>query len=154
MVLLTHAACSTTRFRDASVHTDTDTASYVVKERPPEFRRRMSEIPLEQVCVSAITEAELLYGLNRLPDTHRIQVETIAFPQSTVVLDWPASAAASFARIKYHLVSTGQRIGEMDLLIAAHALDAGLLLVTGNVRHHGRVPDLEIVNWRELPAGR
>lgn len=131
---------------------DTDVSSYIIKERPPEFRRRMSEIPLEQVCVSAITQAELLYGLNRLSAEHRSHSGTLAFLQSVVVLDWPVSASLSFARIKYHLVSTGQRIGEMDLLIAAHALDAGLLLVTGNIRHHGRVPDLETVDWRATTA--
>ena len=71
--------------------------------------------------------------------------------ETVVVLDWPTSAAETFAAIKHELVSTGQRIGEMDLLIAAHALDVGLPLVTGNIRHHGRVLGLEVVDWRDAP---
>ncbi len=128
---------------------DTDVSSYIVKEHPPEFRRQIDRLPLDQVCVSAITEAELLYGLVRLPPESRLHPGTHAFLRSVVVLDWPSSATAVFADIKHHLFSTGQRIGEMDLLIAAHAIEAGLSLVTGNVRHHGRVPGLEIVDWRE-----
>ncbi len=130
---------------------DTDIASYVVKERPPEFRRRMDAMPLGEACVSAITRAELLYGLVGFPVDHRLHVGTAAFLESVVILDWPTSAAERFAGIKHDLVSTGQRIGEMDLLIAAHALDAGLPLVTGNVRHHGRVPGLEVIDWRDAP---
>lgn len=132
---------------------DTDVASYIVKERPPEFRRRIDELPLEQVCVSSVTQAELLYGLARLPPEHRLHPGTHEFPRSVAILDWPTSAASRYAAIKHHLFFTGQKIGEMDLLIAAHALDAGLALVTGNVRHHSRVPGLEIADWRVRPIG-
>lgn len=128
---------------------DTDIASYIVKERPPEFRWRMDALPLGEVCVSAITQAELLYGLAGFPADHRLYLVTAAFLESVAVLDWPVPATSTFAEIEHELISTGQRIGEMDLLIAAHALDAGSPLVTGNIRHHGRVPGLEIIDWRE-----
>lgn len=128
---------------------DTDISSYIVKGRPAEFRRRINDISLDQICVSAITQAELFYGLVRLPPEHRFHSGTADFLGSIVVLDWPATASAHFADAKHRLFSTGQRIGEMDLLIAAHARQAGLPLVTGNIRHHGRVPGLEIIDWRE-----
>lgn len=128
---------------------DTDLVSYIAKGRPVEFRRQMSLLPASEICVSAVTRAEVFYGLVRFPDDHPLHLPTRRFFEMVVVLDWPASAAETFAEIKHDLISTGQRIGEMDLLIAAHALDAGLPLVTGNVRHHRRVPGLAVMDWRE-----
>ncbi len=128
---------------------DTDVVSYIAKGHPPEFRRQMRALPASQVGVSAITQAEVLYGLLRLPDDHPLQAVTRQFLDSVIIPDWPISGAIHYARVKHYLVSTGQTIGEMDLLIASHSLAIGAMLVTGNTRHHSRVPGLEIIDWRE-----
>lgn len=131
---------------------DTDIVSYIAKGRPAEFRRQLSVLPASELCVSAITQAEVLYGLFRLPDDHPLHLPTTRFFETVAVLNSPATAAEKFAAIKHLLFSTGQKIGEMDLLIAAHPLDAKLPLVTGNIRHHGRVPGLETIDWRSTPT--
>ncbi len=131
---------------------DTNVVSYIVKGRPPEYRRRWDGAPVDQLCVSAITRAELVYGLTALPDHSPTRRSTELLLGTIAVLDWPASAADQFARIKRSLSETGTLIDDMDLMIAAHALDAGLILVTDNVRHFGRVSGLVVVNWRESPA--
>lgn len=127
---------------------DTDIVSYVVRGRPPEFRRHLRELPDDQLCISAITLAELMYGLERLPPDHVLHGDTADFLTRVQTLPWPEEAAVPFARSHWHLVSTGRTIGEMDVLIAAHALAIGAVLVTGNVRHHARIPGLEIIDWR------
>jgi len=65
------------------------------------------------------------------------------------VLPWDAEAADAYADIRHQLVTTGQPIGEMDMMIAAHSLAAKAVLVTNNVRHYERIPGLVLAGWSE-----
>lgn len=126
---------------------DTDVVSFVAKRRPAIYLDRMSVLPPDDICISAITEAELLLGLLKLPDEDRRQRTVRQILTELHVLPWERGCAAHYAEIEHYLTRTGQRIGEMDTLIAAHALSLGVTLVTHNVRHHGRVPGLTVVDW-------
>lgn len=127
---------------------DTDAASYVIKRHPPEFLARLSQIPPQQVCLSAVTRAELLYGLKRLPEAHRLHQVVHAFLDLIQVLPWAASAADWYADIRHQLTTEGQPIGNMDMMIAAHALAIGATLVTNNIRHYRRITaPLVLENW-------
>jgi tRNA(fMet)-specific endonuclease VapC len=126
---------------------DTDMASYIIKGRSPAVEEKLSGILPSLVCVSVITRAELLYGLKRLPPGHRLQIGVRRFLEIVRVLPWGADAADFYAEIRHQLVSTGRPIGEMDMMIAAHALALGAVLVTNNTRHYERVPGLATVNW-------
>jgi len=128
---------------------DTDTASYIIKARSPEISARVSAIPPSLLCVSVITRAELQYGLKRLPAGHRLHVGVREFLRIVRVLPWDADAADYYAEIRHQLVTTGQAIGEMDMMIAAHSLAARAVLVSNNVRHYERIPGLALVNWSE-----
>jgi tRNA(fMet)-specific endonuclease VapC len=64
------------------------------------------------------------------------------------VIAWEREAAEYYADIRHHLTSTGQTIGEIDMMIAAHALALGATLVTNNVRHYARIQaPLLLENW-------
>lgn len=126
---------------------DTDTASYIIKGRSPALRARVSAIPPSLMCLSVITRAELQYGLKRLPAGHRLHVGVHEFLRIVRVLPWDADAADYYAEIRHQLVTTGQVIGEMDMMIAAHSLAARAVLVTNNMRHYERIPGLALVNW-------
>ena len=63
------------------------------------------------------------------------------------VLDWFRAAAQHYGDIRVKLESAGTPIGNMDLLIAAHARSAGAVLVTNNQKHFLRVPGLKVENW-------
>lgn len=126
---------------------DTDTASYIIKERSPAISARVSAIPPSLLCVSVMTRAELQYGLKRLPAGHRLHVGVREFLRIVRVLPWDADAADYYAEIRHQLVTTGQTIGDMDMMIAAHSLAARAMLVTNNVRHYERIPGLALVNW-------
>jgi len=129
---------------------DTDMASYVIKRHSPAILARLADLPPSRVCVSAITRAELLYGLKRLPPTHRLHRGVRAFLRIVRVLPWDADAADHYADIRHQLVSTGQPIGELDMMIAAHALALDAVLVTNNTRHFARIAaPLVMANWNE-----
>lgn len=129
---------------------DTDIASFIIKARSPEVEAKLAAIPPDRVCVSAVTRAELMYGLKRLPPTHRLHIAVRQFFRIVRVLAWDADAADWYAEIRHQLTTTGQPIGEMDMMIAAHALATGAVLVTNNTRHFGRVAaPLALANWNE-----
>jgi tRNA(fMet)-specific endonuclease VapC len=127
---------------------DTDTASYIIKARSPAIREKLKTIPPDRVAVSVITRAELMYGLKRLPLQHQLHVAVRRFLMLIPVLPWDANAADHYAEIRHHLKNTGNLIGELDMMIAAHALALGATLVTNNVRHFQRIAaPLTLVNW-------
>ena len=128
---------------------DTDVVSFVAKERPVSYALRMLQVPRAQICISTITEGELLSGLVGLPEEDRRHQSVRRLLTELDVLPWDRECAKHFAVIDRELARMGQRIGEMDTLIAAHALSLGVTLVTHNVRHHGRVPGLTVVDWGE-----
>ena len=98
------------------------------------------------ICMSAITLAELRYGADRkgsrnlhgLIDTFASAIEVVSFDEA---------AAAEFGRIGSILAERGTPIGEFDVLIAAHAVVLRCTLVTNNVRHFSKVPGLSVDNW-------
>ena len=129
---------------------DTDTASYIIKGRPAGVETKLAALEPSLVCVSVITRAELLYGLKRLPPAHRLHIGVRRFLRIVRVLSWDAEAADFYADIRHELVSTGQVIGELDMMIAAHSLAAAAVLVTNNTRHFERIPaPLILQNWCE-----
>lgn len=129
---------------------DTDIASYIIKGRSPKVEERLAAIEPSMICLSVITRAELLYGLKRLPPGHRLHIGVRQFLKIVRVLPWDADAADFYAEIRHQLVTSGQPIGELDMMIAAHSLAVGAVLVTNNTRHFQQVSAaLMLENWSE-----
>ena len=127
---------------------DTDTASYLIKGRSPVIEARLALLSPSMVCVSVITRAELLYGLKRLPADHRLHLAVRRLLKIVRVLSWDSEAANFYAEIRHQLISAGRPIGELDMMIAAHALAASATLVSNNIEHFGRIHlPLVLVNW-------
>src|ERR1700693_3878900 len=118
---------------------DTDTASYIIKGRGPHLQAKLSSIDPSMLCLSVMTRAELLYGLKRLPPEHRLHTGVRQFLKIVRVLAWDAEAADFYAEIRHQLATTGQLIGEMDMMIAAHSVATAAVLVTNNIRHYERI---------------
>jgi tRNA(fMet)-specific endonuclease VapC len=114
---------------------DTDTASYLIKGKSPMVEAKVAELMPSMVCISVMTRAELLYGLKRLPAEHRLYLAVRQFLKIVRVLPWDSDSADWYVEIRHQLVSARQPIGEMDMMIAAHSLSAGAVLVTNNTRH-------------------
>jgi len=127
---------------------DTDTTSYLIKGKSPVIENRLADIIPSAVCISVITRAELLYGLKKLPAEHRLHLAVRRFLKIVHALSWDAEAADWYAEIRHQLISTGRPIGELDMMIAAHSLSAGAVLVTNNNRHYERIEaPLILENW-------
>lgn len=127
---------------------DTDTASYLIKGKSPTVEGKLAALAPSMVCISVMTRAELQYGLQRLPADHRLHLVVRQFLKIVRILPWDAEAADWYAAIRHQLVGTGQPIGELDMMIAAHALSAGAVLVTNNSRHYARIEaPLILANW-------
>jgi tRNA(fMet)-specific endonuclease VapC len=129
---------------------DTDVLSTVLKRDPPlRLIRRLAQIPPEDQFTTSITFGELLYGAAkrgspRLQDRVR---EIVLGAQEVIPFD--EMAAEVYGPLRARLESQGRRLDEPDLRIASIVLSRDLTLVTGNVRHFGRVPGLRIENWLE-----
>jgi len=127
---------------------DTDICSYIIRASSVRIREKLSAMAPEEICISVITRAELQYGLKLLPQNHKLLVEVRRFLRLVRVLAWDADAADYYAEIRHQLMSSGQPIGELDMMIAAHSLAAGSVLVTNNIRHYARIAQpLTIENW-------
>jgi tRNA(fMet)-specific endonuclease VapC len=128
---------------------DTDISSYIMKRSHDAVLRRLQKVPVGDVCISAITKSELLYGVELSPQRSRDQAALDAYLRHVEVLEYPDEAALHYAQIRAALKLSGTMIGANDLLIAAHARSLGLTLVTNNTREFGRVQNLHIENWTE-----
>lgn len=116
---------------------DTDTCSHVIRRRPAEAAGRFAR-HAEDLCVSVMTAAELRFGAEKAGRANLTRLD---------VCDWGSDASRQYARIRAVLGRRGTPIGNMDLLIAAHAVERGAVLVTSNVKHFGMVPGIRLETW-------
>jgi len=126
---------------------DTDTVIYILKHRPPGVAAHFERCSPEEVAISAVSIAELMFGAekSRNPVKARRAVEKIA--ELLQVLPFDEGAARVYGRVRSHLEKLGTPIGALDTLIGAHALFAHATLVTNNVREFERIPGLRVENW-------
>ena len=132
---------------------DTDTCSYIMKRSHPQVLNRLQALPVTDVCMSVVTKAELLYGVEVSPRRSQDAGALAAFLPYVEVVDFPDEAARHYAEIRADLKKRGAMIGANDLFIAAHARAMGLTLVTYNTAEFHRVSGLTLENWT-LPARR
>ena len=127
---------------------DTNIVIYVIKRRPVELLEVFNN-HVGQMCISSITLAELLHGVEKsaMPDHNLLQVED--FVSRLEVLHYGDKAAAHYGDIRADLERKGTTIGVNDLHIAGHARSEGLTLVSNNTREFERVDALRLTNWVE-----
>lgn len=126
---------------------DTDTVSYLIRGRSPVLDARVAGARADELCISAVTRGELLFGLQIKDGAHRLSRLVDEVLRRLPSLPWDDQAATHFARIAAQLHRSGTPIGQMDTLIAGHAASRGAVLVTNNSRHFSRVAGLVVQNW-------
>ena len=109
---------------------DTNTASYVIKGNYPRVRERLARLAASEVGISAVTEAELRFGAERLPVAARMRLAVAEFLEPITVLAWDSPAAAQYSHLRTALERSGTPMGNLDMMIAAHALSLKSVLVT------------------------
>lgn len=125
---------------------DTNTASYIIKGNFPAVRRRLLRVPMAQVFISSVTEAELLYGVARKSGATTLQRIVEEFLLRITVLPWDSAAARHYGELRAQVESAGRPMGNLDLMIAAHALATGTILVT-NDRAFTHIRKLKTEDW-------
>jgi tRNA(fMet)-specific endonuclease VapC len=125
---------------------DTDIASYAINNKFPRVREKLSRVPLGEVGISVITEAELRFGVARRQGASRLQFAVEQFLLHLEILPWESKAAKIYADIRAALEGEGSPLGSMDMLIAAHALAVGSTLVTHD-QGFRKVKGLKTEDW-------
>jgi tRNA(fMet)-specific endonuclease VapC len=126
---------------------DTNVCVQMIRHKPPDLLRRLTQLPISEVGISSIAVAELQFGVHRsrqpIQNQHALQQFLIPF----IILDFDYESALAYGPIRAHLEARGTPIGSLDTLIAAHALSQNLVLVTNNTREFARVPELAVEDW-------
>jgi tRNA(fMet)-specific endonuclease VapC len=102
----------------------------------------------DDLCVSSVAVAELRYGAEKSVHRRRSHARLDVFLAEIPCVDFDRNAGSFDGRVRAALEERGALIGPNDLLIAAHALALGLVLVTDNTREFRRVRGLRVENWR------
>jgi tRNA(fMet)-specific endonuclease VapC len=125
---------------------DTNTASYIIKGNIPRLRERLQKVSMSQILISAVTEAELLFGAARKREAVRLKTAIDEFLLRVDSLPWDSNAARRYADLRATLEIGGTPMGNLDMMIAAHALAVEAVLVT-NDRAFRRLKHLKIEDW-------
>ncbi len=125
---------------------DTNTASYIIKSTPIVVRDHLRSVPMAAVCISAITEAELLRGVAKKPEAKQLPLAVTEFLLRVDSLPWDSAVATVYANLRTACEREGKSLGTMDMLIAAHSVAANAVLITNDrafyhVAHHLRLED-------------
>jgi tRNA(fMet)-specific endonuclease VapC len=131
---------------------DANTASYVIKGSFPRVRERLLKVSMAEVGISAVTEAELRFGVARRPEAATLKRVVEEFLLRVEVLAWDSEAAQHYALIRATLEKEGSPIGNLDLMIAAQAVAAGVVLVTHD-HVFRRVKGLRVEDWGVVGVG-
>ncbi len=128
---------------------DTDTITNLLKPGPSEFLlKRLQALSSNEQHISTITVSEIVYGAYKSTrcEYHLKNLSEILLPQVNIV-DFDVKAAFAAGQIRASLEKAGRPLPFADIQIAAIALSNDLTLVTGNLKHFERVPNLKVENW-------
>lgn len=126
---------------------DTNMASAVITQKEAVLKK-MAPLSMNLFHLSALSAAEILYGLARRPEALRLRSRVQAFLQQVDIISFTAADAVVYAQLKAQGQSQGRNLAEMDMLIAAHAHSRGLILLTADSAFK-HMPGLQVENWLE-----
>jgi len=124
---------------------DTNTVSHVIREHSALVAHLVS-VPIASLRISSITAGELHFGLARRPEAKRLHLAVAEFLQRVDVLPWQISTAECYGDLRATLEAQGIVLAPLDLLIAAHTLATGSVLVS-NDKAFRQVPGLDVEDW-------
>lgn len=124
---------------------DTSIVSHLLREQPAVVRH-VTSISMAALCMSAITEGELLFGLSKRPAARQLHVAVRELLRRVEVLPWDSVAAECYGVVRAAMTLRGKVITPLDLLIATHAQSINAVLVT-NDRAIRQMSSLQIEDW-------
>jgi tRNA(fMet)-specific endonuclease VapC len=126
---------------------DTNVVSQLIRKHPAVVSR-VTAAPMAALCISAVTEGELLFGLAKRPAARQLHAAVTEFLKRVDVLPWDSSAAESYGALRASMETQGKPLAALDMLIGAHAASIGAVLVT-NDKAFQQVNNLRVEDWTE-----
>ena len=126
---------------------DTNICIYVIKHKPETVFQKLQNINPEDVCISSVTYAELVHGVEKSAAVEKNRLALSMLLANMEILDFNVDAADCYGKIRAALEKKGTPIGPLDMMIAAHAQSLGYTVVTNNMKEFSRVSALQIENW-------
>ena len=126
---------------------DTNILSDLIRNPQGRAAQRVGEVGARAVCTSIIVAAELRFGAEKLGSS-RFRGAVEAWLSGFQLLDWPLAATHHYARLRRQLETRGTPVGNLDLMIAAHALAEDSVVITNNAREFHRIPGVAVEEWR------
>ena len=131
---------------------DTNVASELMRPSPsPAVAKWIAGRDAEELYLTAVSEAELLYGVAIVPAGRRrneLEAAMLRWLETGFaerILPFDSAAARAYADIAAGRRSAGRPIAPADCQIAAIARSRGMAVATRNVRDFGDI-DIEVVD--------
>lgn len=118
-----------------------------MNKRPSAAIKKFKRFEPGEIGISTITISELQYGIAKSLHRDKNQKRLEEFTTPFEILAYDAAAARAYGDIRFQLEKSGKLIGPLDMLISAHALSQGLILVTNNDKEFKRIKNLKVQNW-------
>lgn len=128
---------------------DTNICIYIIKHKPERVFLKLQEHDPSEICISSVTYAELVYGVEKSQSIEKNRVALALLLANIEIMDFDSFAAESYGKIRASLEKAGKPIGALDMMIAGHAKSLKYTVVTNNTREFMRVNGLPLENWAE-----
>jgi len=128
---------------------DTHICIYAIKHKPEKVFQKLKETDPDDVCVSSVTYAELVHGVEKSTAVEKNRLALSMLLANIEIKDFGVDAANCYGKIRAALERKGTPIGLLDMMIAGHAQSLELTVVTNNMKEFSRVNNLKIENWAE-----
>ena len=129
---------------------DTNMCIYLMKNQPEEVARRFAQCYVGDVVMSAITYAELEYGVAVSADPKREQANLASLIADIQVAPFDGAAAVAYGPIR--LATRDSKKDHLDKLIAAHSVSLKVTVVTNNHKDFAKYPGVVTENWLSAPV--
>ena len=126
---------------------DTNICIFIIRHKSEKVIEKLIEHEPEEICISAITYAELMHGVEKSKAVEKNRAVLTLLLSNIEILDFDDKAAEEYGMIRADLEEKGYPIGPLDTMIAGHTRSLGYTLVTNNTREFYRVEDLSVEDW-------
>jgi len=128
---------------------DTNICIYSIKNKPEQVFRRLQEHDPSDICISSVTYAELVHGVEKSNAIERNRIALALLLANIEILSFDPPAAECYGKIRAELEKAGTPIGPLDMMIAGHAMSLEYTVVTNNIKEFQRIKGLKLENWVE-----
>lgn len=129
---------------------DTNICIYAIKHKPEQVFIRLQEHAPENICISSVTYAELVHGVEKSKAVEKNRVALALLLANIEIMNFDSHAAEQYGKLRADLEKVGTPIGPLDMMIAGHAMSLGYTVVTNYTHLFERIKGLKIDNWAQF----